>query len=353
MANLSPAQLLLARTPPTPSTAAATSLSTSSRPRSSNYLASSANSSAPHSSARRGTLLDGSPSSGLYHGHHHPSASGQAFHIHPTFSPSARNPGTVKVLVQDAVFYVHRDVLTFGSSFFEALLTGDWAETDSVNGETGAPSYVGGTDGLDMPERKWSRYTKGTSPHRSPVETTSNAYGTSICDVPDSPEHTPILTSPLSPLHQELDSLIPEPDGHAPPDPALTYVETNEAQDTATMATSFVDEMQEIGVELQRIADGNAEDAVEMVGERTAYADDRKKVEARIILKEEQVWNVEFCSLLSASDAQIDRVLGWRLPGSALLHVPAPRLVSSATYDYGDPSCDFGWSSLALFTGTT
>ncbi|KAH8926961.1 hypothetical protein BT69DRAFT_1347645 [Atractiella rhizophila] len=54
----------------------------------------------------------------------------QPLQIHSTFSPHATNRGKVVIKVEDAKFYCHKDVLVFGSSFFEALLLGGpWRET--------------------------------------------------------------------------------------------------------------------------------------------------------------------------------------------------------------------------------
>ncbi|KAG9030488.1 hypothetical protein FRB95_003883 [Tulasnella sp. JGI-2019a] len=49
--------------------------------------------------------------------------------LDPTFMQDARWPGTVKIHVEATTFWVHREVLVFASPFFEAALSGSWAET--------------------------------------------------------------------------------------------------------------------------------------------------------------------------------------------------------------------------------
>ncbi|KAH8107974.1 hypothetical protein BXZ70DRAFT_913516 [Cristinia sonorae] len=49
--------------------------------------------------------------------------------IDPTFLKSSKMPGTVKIIVETTTFWAHKEVLYFASPFFEAALSGDWAET--------------------------------------------------------------------------------------------------------------------------------------------------------------------------------------------------------------------------------
>lgn len=46
-----------------------------------------------------------------------------------TFKRAYRFPGTVKIVVQSTTFWAHKEVLFFASPFFEAALSGNWAET--------------------------------------------------------------------------------------------------------------------------------------------------------------------------------------------------------------------------------
>lgn len=46
-----------------------------------------------------------------------------------TFTLHAKFPGTVKIVVESTTFWAHKEVLYFASSFFQAALSGEWAET--------------------------------------------------------------------------------------------------------------------------------------------------------------------------------------------------------------------------------
>ncbi|KAL6305220.1 hypothetical protein BKA93DRAFT_780508 [Sparassis latifolia] len=46
-----------------------------------------------------------------------------------TFTKNAPFPGTVKIIVESTTFWAHKEVLYFASSFFQAALSGQWAET--------------------------------------------------------------------------------------------------------------------------------------------------------------------------------------------------------------------------------
>ncbi|GAA5881036.1 hypothetical protein JCM3774_003075 [Rhodotorula dairenensis] len=69
----------------------------------------------------------------------------------PVFTKFAPLRGTVRIKVEDAVFYCHREVLALASPFFQGLLAGGWAETQPVlsdppphskDGDTTARSVV-------------------------------------------------------------------------------------------------------------------------------------------------------------------------------------------------------------------
>lgn len=50
----------------------------------------------------------------------------------PTFSKFAPLRGTVRIRVETATFYTHREVLALASPFFEGVLSGGWRETEPV-----------------------------------------------------------------------------------------------------------------------------------------------------------------------------------------------------------------------------
>ncbi|TFY79431.1 hypothetical protein EWM64_g4579 [Hericium alpestre] len=45
------------------------------------------------------------------------------------FTKRAEFPGTVKIVVESTTFWAHKEILYFASPFFQAALSGDWAET--------------------------------------------------------------------------------------------------------------------------------------------------------------------------------------------------------------------------------
>ncbi|KAF9051043.1 hypothetical protein BDZ89DRAFT_1056931 [Hymenopellis radicata] len=53
----------------------------------------------------------------------------EAIEIDNTFTKNNAFPGTVKIVVESTTFWAHKEVLYFASPFFEAALSGDWAET--------------------------------------------------------------------------------------------------------------------------------------------------------------------------------------------------------------------------------
>jgi len=53
----------------------------------------------------------------------------EAIEIDETFTRHGRFPGTVKIVVETTTFWAHKEVLFFASPFFEAALSGNWAET--------------------------------------------------------------------------------------------------------------------------------------------------------------------------------------------------------------------------------
>ncbi|ETW80484.1 hypothetical protein HETIRDRAFT_33355 [Heterobasidion irregulare TC 32-1] len=49
--------------------------------------------------------------------------------VDKTFTKRHEFPGTVKIVVESTTFWAHKEVLYFASPFFQAALSGDWAET--------------------------------------------------------------------------------------------------------------------------------------------------------------------------------------------------------------------------------
>ncbi|KAF9650639.1 hypothetical protein BDM02DRAFT_3259653 [Thelephora ganbajun] len=49
--------------------------------------------------------------------------------IDDTFTRHSQLPGTVKIIVEATTFWAHKEVLYWASPFFQAALSGDWAET--------------------------------------------------------------------------------------------------------------------------------------------------------------------------------------------------------------------------------
>ncbi|KAH8828376.1 hypothetical protein DL96DRAFT_1602995 [Flagelloscypha sp. PMI_526] len=53
----------------------------------------------------------------------------ETIEIHESFTRQSHFPGTVKIVVESTAFWAHKEVLVFASPFFEAALSGNWAET--------------------------------------------------------------------------------------------------------------------------------------------------------------------------------------------------------------------------------
>ncbi|KAJ7084305.1 hypothetical protein B0H15DRAFT_1023808 [Mycena belliarum] len=53
----------------------------------------------------------------------------EAIELDETFMKNGPFPGTVKIVVESTTFWAHKEVLFFASPFFEAALSGNWAET--------------------------------------------------------------------------------------------------------------------------------------------------------------------------------------------------------------------------------
>ncbi|KAI0663622.1 hypothetical protein C8Q70DRAFT_951455 [Cubamyces menziesii] len=68
--------------------------------------------------------------------------------IDETFTRSYKFPGNVKIVVESTTFWAHKEVLYFASAFFQAALSGGWAETER---ETGRPQSVSSVITISQP----------------------------------------------------------------------------------------------------------------------------------------------------------------------------------------------------------
>ncbi|CDO75670.1 hypothetical protein BN946_scf184941.g23 [Trametes cinnabarina] len=68
--------------------------------------------------------------------------------IDETFTRSYKFPGSVKIVVESTTFWAHKEVLYFASAFFQAALSGGWAETER---ETGRPKSVSSVITISQP----------------------------------------------------------------------------------------------------------------------------------------------------------------------------------------------------------
>ncbi|KAG7446369.1 uncharacterized protein BT62DRAFT_931816 [Guyanagaster necrorhizus] len=81
----------------------------------------------------------------------------EAIELDETFTKNSKFPGTVKIVVESTTFWAHKEVLYFASPFFEAALSGDWAETgrppsmSSVITISQPPSIPGDRSKSDVP----------------------------------------------------------------------------------------------------------------------------------------------------------------------------------------------------------
>ncbi|KAH9892469.1 hypothetical protein C8Q73DRAFT_698142 [Cubamyces lactineus] len=68
--------------------------------------------------------------------------------IDETFTRSYKFPGNVKIVVESTTFWAHKEVLYFASAFFQAALSGGWAETER---EPGRPQSVSSVITISQP----------------------------------------------------------------------------------------------------------------------------------------------------------------------------------------------------------
>ncbi|GAA5961985.1 hypothetical protein JCM8115_001637 [Rhodotorula mucilaginosa] len=103
----------------------------------------------------------------------------------PLFSKFAPLRGTVRIKVEDAVFYCHREVLALASPFFQGVLAGGWAETqqpqpsceNEASFRTTSPVCVQGEGGTSSPDSEAPDLHRG-GPEASPSAATSHAQAT-------------------------------------------------------------------------------------------------------------------------------------------------------------------------------
>ncbi|KAI0072663.1 hypothetical protein K474DRAFT_1667561 [Panus rudis PR-1116 ss-1] len=65
----------------------------------------------------------------------------QPIDVDITFTKNCKFPGTVKIVVESTTFWAHKEVLYFASPFFQAALSGNWAES-SAAGASNRPQSV-------------------------------------------------------------------------------------------------------------------------------------------------------------------------------------------------------------------
>ncbi|KAI0769740.1 hypothetical protein BD413DRAFT_556540 [Trametes elegans] len=65
-----------------------------------------------------------------------------------TFTRAYKFPGNVKIIVESTTFWAHKEVLYFASAFFQAALSGGWAETER---ETGRPQSISSVITISQP----------------------------------------------------------------------------------------------------------------------------------------------------------------------------------------------------------
>ncbi|KAI0705058.1 hypothetical protein C8T65DRAFT_239985 [Cerioporus squamosus] len=68
--------------------------------------------------------------------------------IDETFTRASKFPGNVKIIVESTTFWAHKEVLYFASAFFQAALSGGWAETEK---EMGRPRSVSSVITISQP----------------------------------------------------------------------------------------------------------------------------------------------------------------------------------------------------------
>ncbi|KIK62427.1 hypothetical protein GYMLUDRAFT_142603, partial [Collybiopsis luxurians FD-317 M1] len=105
--------------------------------------------------------------------------------IDETFTKQAKFPGTVKIVVENTTFWAHKEVLVFASPFFEAALSGNWAET--------------GGDGEERPVTNSETSLERSSRRPPSIITISQPTG------PDSETEMRLTFDPIEDIDNEID----------------------------------------------------------------------------------------------------------------------------------------------------
>lgn len=95
--------------------------------------------------------------------------------IDETFTRKGRFPGTVKIVVESTTFWAHKEVLIFASPFFEAALSGSWAETGRPQSMSSVitisqPPSIPGEKGIIETPTEMTFTREDSSDTESPVE---------------------------------------------------------------------------------------------------------------------------------------------------------------------------------------
>jgi hypothetical protein len=202
--------------------------------------------------------------------------------IHPTFLPDAPNAGTVLVMVEGQSFFVHRDVLVFASSFFEALLSGDWRETAQSETSTQCNDAHAGS-----PPRRGSVHRTSSDP--GPLAGTlleesimSTETSTDSYHAVDNAQHALPAVEVLAVETPRSTTPTPGRTSHLQPrDDRMAFAtRMAQASDNWTLAssTSFAQQVEDAGIEVLD-APEPTEDAIQPA---------RRKLDARIRLSEER-----------------------------------------------------------------
>ncbi|KAG8707431.1 hypothetical protein FRC09_001826 [Ceratobasidium sp. 395] len=81
-----------------------------------------------------------------------------------TFRRDASYVGTVKIIVEATTFWAHKDILMFASPFFEAVLSGNWAETSVNRHRTSCSSIITISQPPSQPSSTFKSHKATTSP---------------------------------------------------------------------------------------------------------------------------------------------------------------------------------------------
>ncbi|KAI0259249.1 hypothetical protein BC834DRAFT_907168 [Gloeopeniophorella convolvens] len=86
------------------------------------------------------------------------------------FTPHSEFPGTVKIVVESTTFWAHREVLWFASPFFQAALSGNWAETGGRPGSVSSVITIAQPPPVPVPGDKPHAHAHAPSVAFTPVD---------------------------------------------------------------------------------------------------------------------------------------------------------------------------------------